>query len=837
MHTSVRLSRGLPSITRSCLAVALAVAVADALAGRATLAIAGVDGLAPVWPPAAIALTALLWRGLRLWPAVLAGVVAAELLAGAGVLAGLGWGLADTAQAVLTVTLLGRLGADARCPRQRDAVLLLVCTAAAATVTAPLGSGILAATGHGAAGWPRSAVVWGLGDVLGVVLLTPALLGLVRPGRGPRAQAAAAERTVAALALAALLAYAATDAGPSLWVPVPVMMWIALRQGITGAGLAGLGSALAVCWAAAHGIGRYDGSVQDVAHAQLVIGMIAVLMAMVAAATAERLAIAADLTAIAAEDGALRRVATTVAAGVAPGEALEAVACEMARLLDVHTGVVVRFEGGRDARVLALWSQTEAPQPGVGELVTIVPDSAVDRARLGEIGRFDERDAETLTLPPFRLRIAAPILADGRPWGALIACSVDSTDLPAEIGQRLARFAELAGLAVQLAAERDRLVEQASSDPLTGLLNHRAFHERLVQECARARRAGRPLSLAIFDLDRFKQVNDTLGHLAGDAVLAEAARRMADATRDGEIVARIGGDELALLMPDTASREAHAAGERVRRAIGAEAFEGAGTLTVSAGVCDLEEAADADELLRLADGALYWAKAHGRDACIRYSPEVVEELSATERAERLEHARALAALGALAKAIDAKDPATIRHSERVAALAAELAAESGWAPAAVRRLYDAALVHDVGKIGVPDAVLSKQGRLTDGEYDVIKRHADLGARIVAGVLDPDQVAWVRGHHERHDGGGYPDGLAGEDITEGARLLALADAWDAMTGARIYSAPMPVPEAMEEVRRGDARQFHPAAVAALERVHARGGLGVAEAADEPVGVAA
>ncbi|MCW2985125.1 MAG: diguanylate cyclase, partial [Conexibacter sp.] len=294
--------------------------------------------------------------------------------------------------------------------------------------------------------------------------------------------------------------------------------------------------------------------------------------------------------------------------------------------------------------------------------------------------------------------------------------------------------------------------------------------------------------------------------------------------------ARIGGDELALLMPGVGGEEAHAAAERVRRAVAAAPFPDAGRMTLSAGVCDLSQTDEPEELLRLADGALYWAKAHGRDACIRYSPQVVEELSATERADRLEHARALAALGALAKAIDAKDPATIRHSERVAALACELATETGWSAADVARLHDAAVVHDVGKIGVPDAVLSKPTRLTDAEYDVIKRHADLGARIVAGMLDREQVAWVRGHHERHDGRGYPDGLAGDVIDEGARLLALADAWDAMTGARIYSAAMSEADALAEVRRNDGLQFHPDAVAALERVAARGAL---SASPEPV----
>ena len=415
------------------------------------------------------------------------------------------------------------------------------------------------------------------------------------------------------------------------------------------------------------------------------------------------------------------------------------------------------------------------------------------------------------------------VMVEGAVWGALIVCTRRTDDLPRDAEARVLGFAELMGMAIANADAQARLVAQATTDPLTGLVNHRAFHERLREEVAGAVRQGRALSLAVFDLDRFKQVNDTLGHVGGDVVLAETARRMAGAARSGEIVARIGGDELALLMPGVGGDEAHAAAERIRRAVTARPFPEAGTMTMSAGVCDLTTTDDAEELLRLADGALYWAKAHGRDACVRYSPQVVEELSAAERADRLEHARALAALGALAKAIDAKDPATIRHSERVAALACELAVESGWTPQDVARLHDAAVVHDVGKIGVPDAILSKPSRLTDEEYEVIKRHADLGARIVAGMLDVEQTAWVRGHHERHDGRGYPDGLAGDTITEGARLLALADAWDAMTGARIYSAAMTPDDALAEVRRNDGLQFHPDAVAALERVAARGGL--------------
>ena len=137
--------------------------------------------------------------------------------------------------------------------------------------------------------------------------------------------------------------------------------------------------------------------------------------------------------------------------------------------------------------------------------------------------------------------------------------------------------------------------------------------------------------------------------------------------------------------------------------------------------------------------------------------------------------------------MDAKDPSTRRHSERVAALCEELADALGWPPERCRLLRDAGLVHDVGKIGVPDAILFKPGRLTAEEYELVKEHAELGARIVAEALTPEQVSWVKSHHERWDGGGYPEGLMAEDIPEGARIMALADAWDVMTSERPYTA--------------------------------------------------
>jgi diguanylate cyclase (GGDEF)-like protein/putative nucleotidyltransferase with HDIG domain len=363
---------------------------------------------------------------------------------------------------------------------------------------------------------------------------------------------------------------------------------------------------------------------------------------------------------------------------------------------------------------------------------------------------------------------------------------------------------------------RELLARRAFTDPLTGLANHRAFQERLHVEVARAQRHGRPLALAVLDVDRFKSINDVAGHATGDRVLARLAGRLRAGLRAEDVIARTGGDEFAVLLPETDAPEAFEVLERARQDLErTPLFEGM-HVTVSAGICGLERAADGDALTRLADGALYWSKEHGRNTTWVYDPGTVRELSAAERLERLGRSHALAGIRALARAIDAKDPSTREHSERVAALAARLAHAAGWRAERVALLHEAALVHDVGKIGVPDAVLLKPGRLDPDEYAQVKEHAALGARIVEDVLSPEQVSWIRSHHERPDGRGYPDGLSGHQIPAGAALLAAADCFDVMTVARPYSRAKDPGSALAECRGLIGRQFSADAVTALER---------------------
>ena len=185
--------------------------------------------------------------------------------------------------------------------------------------------------------------------------------------------------------------------------------------------------------------------------------------------------------------------------------------------------------------------------------------------------------------------------------------------------------------------------------------------------------------------------------------------------------------------------------------------------------------------------ALFWAKEQGATSAGSTTRRWATSSTRASAPDELDRSQALVGLRALARTIDAKDPTTQEHSERVAALGARLAEARGWAPDRVALLRDAALLHDVGKIGVPDAILLKDGPLEDDEFAVVREHSVLGARIVGDVLDEEQIAWIAGHHERPDGSGYPAALTDDAVPDGAALLALADAWDVMVSDRSYSA--------------------------------------------------
>ena len=530
---------------------------------------------------------------------------------------------------------------------------------------------------------------------------------------------------------------------------------------------------------------------------------------------------------LADEQSALRRVATAVATGEPPERIYALVALELATLLDAEASGILRRDPDGQFTVIGSWSSRPGGRYEPGTRVPVRPDSDVEEAlRDGRPVRIDDHPpGSPVRALGWRCSIVGPIGPGDDAWGLLAVTAERPGRLAADAEERLEAFGGLLAGAVANMEDRARLARQASTDALTGLANHRALRDRLAGEVARAVRHGRGLSVAIIDIDHFKEINDIGGHEVGDRVLVRVADCLRGLARAEDTLGRIGGDEFAWVLPEADRLQALAAVDRARVELAAGGLAPA-PMTISAGICDLASSRDPGELMQLADRALYWSKAHGRNVCWVYDPEVVHELSARERAEHLERSQALLGVRALARAIDAKDALTRRHSERVSDLAARLARASGWSPARARALGEAALVHDVGKVGVPEDLLLKAGPLTQAEYELVKQHAELGARIVSDVLTPEQTEWIRAQHERPDGTGYPRGLENGEIPEGAALLALSDAWDVMTRSRSYVPPLAPADAIAECRSLRGLQFTHDAVAALEYLFEAGELDAA-----------
>jgi diguanylate cyclase (GGDEF)-like protein/putative nucleotidyltransferase with HDIG domain len=366
-----------------------------------------------------------------------------------------------------------------------------------------------------------------------------------------------------------------------------------------------------------------------------------------------------------------------------------------------------------------------------------------------------------------------------------------------------------------------RAMKLALTDPLTGLGNHRHFHERLQRELLDAQERGTALTLCLIDVDDFKGINDRFGHPTGDRVLAQLAARL----RQGGEAFRLGGDEFAVLLPGQNAPGAFAAAAAITSRLSLTAVEPIGRLTLSAGVATFPSQGVArDELIRLADSALYWAKEHGKNQVRVYRPDVVELAELKRLAAGPDRAARFRAAASLARAVDQRDAYTGRHSERVAELAALLAARLGADDEQVELTRVAGSLHDLGKLAVPEEILRKPGPLTDPERMVLERHPQIGFQMLES-LGVDPVAdWVRHHHERWDGLGYPDGLPGNQIPLGARIIFVADAFDAMTSDRVYRARLSESDALDELERNAGTQFDPSVVTALAQE-----LGLAEPA--------
>ena len=362
----------------------------------------------------------------------------------------------------------------------------------------------------------------------------------------------------------------------------------------------------------------------------------------------------------------------------------------------------------------------------------------------------------------------------------------------------------------------------ASTDPLTRLLNRLAILKVLGAEIERANRYNRPLAVALIDIDHFKSVNDSHGHAVGDDVLKHVANVLKANIRAADRIGRYGGEEFLLIMPETDIDGGIASAENMRRVVGRTQLELAEikvVVAISAGVTGGSGAGalELDRILREADSALYGAKGGGRDQVQAFRPfdehsgitRATIDAAARKRASNVGRAAFEAGNRHLLAALAERPGWAGGASQLIADMAADIGRAVGLPDGDIERIRTASLLHDLGKLAIPDEILSKPAALTPREWRTIVEHPKIGQVVLeqAGAIR-DAAAIVLHHHEWYDGHGYPHGLAGAEIPIGSRIVAIADAYEAMISDRPYKQAMPHAAALEELRRQRGIQFDP-----------------------------
>jgi diguanylate cyclase (GGDEF)-like protein len=392
-------------------------------------------------------------------------------------------------------------------------------------------------------------------------------------------------------------------------------------------------------------------------------------------------------------------------------------------------------------------------------------------------------------------------------------------------------------LARRLENAFEKLAHISKTDGLTGLANRRHFSEVLDCFYVQARRYNRPLSLIVMDIDFFKAVNDAGGHQVGDEVLKWVSAAIEEACRRADLPARFGGDEFAVLLPETAAEDARAVADRIRAAIENRTIH-AGNLefnvTVSGGIADLNagEMDGPDAMLGLADQALYAAKQHGRNRILLahdiHAPQADSDENESKKINVLSKKLAsldsqfkdlfVQAFNEVMSILHHRDPHMADHTRKVLHYATLIATEMELPPHVIKRIEVAAVMHDIGMVAMPDSILLCPGQLSEEQLRLMRRHALLSVRIMERMNFLDQeIPAVRYHHERWDGQGYPEGISGPSIPLTARVLAVADAFDAITSPRTFRNAKGCAEALGEIRRAAGTQFDPTVVEAFMSV--------------------
>lgn len=411
--------------------------------------------------------------------------------------------------------------------------------------------------------------------------------------------------------------------------------------------------------------------------------------------------------------------------------------------------------------------------------------------------------------------IYLPLVTKNEAIGGLIIGSQRPNAYNPEQVRLLERLASQIAVPIENSRLYAKAEQRARVDELTNLFNRRHFDEHLKQEIERHSRYSGMLSLILLDLDFFKAYNDKHGHMNGDKVLARIGQTISKSIRSTDLAFRYGGDEFAILLPQSPSNDAFIVAERIRARIAHEMQTEQPKITASLGLASWpSDGITPDEILTAADRALYYAKQTGGNrTCMasRILPSLTEATATGAVSEK----EALSIIYALAAAIEAKDQYTYGHSKKVCSYAVALAEALGLPPERVAIISTAALLHDIGKIGIPDEVLNKVDKLDAESWELIQSHPKLSATIVGHVLSlVSCLPAILHHHERWDGTGYPSGLKGEAIPIEARILAIADAFDAMSSARPYRGALCYKKVLAELKRCAGTQFDPKLVEAF-----------------------
>ncbi len=538
-----------------------------------------------------------------------------------------------------------------------------------------------------------------------------------------------------------------------------------------------------------------------------------------------------------------------------PEEMLAKIAAEIENGLTYdHIGIATLDYSSKE---LLIQAEAGSRREAIGRRILLGDGLIGQVARSGQITAVQEvkADSPRPVLPGTVSAIALPVVYAEQLLGVLYVESSELCEFPEQERLLLRTLADLFAGALHNAMTFQKAQEQAITDGLTGVKTHRFLMEALSSEWKRSTRTNRVFALVLMDLDRFKFVNDFYGHLEGDVVLQRVGHILEQNCRSSDVVARYGGDEFVILMPETSVEQATQLASKLRGWVASDPLLRDKNITASFGIAGFPvHGSTPQELIQVADSSMYLSKHQGGNSVSsaeqgdpnetrRWKKDVLEAyLGVTLKRQfstgpeafdeiyrRLgQFTRSLAEEGtpvgdtmhpamvetvtSLALAIDSKHHYTQGHSQKVSAYAVIIAHALGMSSSQVEEIRLAGLLHDIGKVGIPEAILNKTGPLDASEWETMKTHTELGGKILEPLAAMKQIGlMVRHHHEFYDGTGYPDRLEGEKIPYGARIIAIADAYDTITSERTYKKARVAEDALTELERCAANQFDPEVV--------------------------